>query len=396
MTSVIDLLSPASFAAGHPFDQYSWLRDNDPVHWHDEPDGTGFWAVTRYEDVKSVSRDTAVFSSSPTIMIPDSEGLEIGDHTMMLMMDPPRHTRYRKLVSPRFVRPAALRMREGIERLAAEIVDGVVDRDEFDLVEDVAGLLPSYVIAELIGIPRDDGVALYRLTEAIHAAPESLPEGAALGAVIEMLTYAQRVWEEKTATPGDDLASALVTAEVDGHRLDQIDFQLFFMLLIDAGGDTTRNLVASGMDALLAHPEQRAILTADLDHLPTAIEEMLRWTSPVIYMRRTATANTDVRGQQIKEGEKVVVYYGAANRDPRVFDDPDRFDVTRTPNEHLAFGGGGPHHCLGAHVARVEIEAMFAQLLTRLPDLEKAGDTEWLPSNFISGPKHLPVCRKRS
>lgn len=396
MTSVIDLLSPASFAAGHPFDQYSWLRDNDPVHWHDEPDGTGFWAVTRYDDVKSVSRDTAVFSSSPTIMIPDSEGLEIGDHTMMLMMDPPRHTRYRKLVSPRFVRPAALRMREGIERLAAEIVDGVVGRDEFDLVEDVAGLLPSYVIAELIGIPRDDGVALYRLTEAIHAAPESLPEGAALGAVIEMLTYAQRVWEEKTAKPGDDLASALVTAEVDGHRLDQIDFQLFFMLLIDAGGDTTRNLVASGMDALLAHPEQRAILTADLDHLPTAIEEMLRWTSPVIYMRRTATANTDVRGQQIKEGEKVVVYYGAANRDPRVFDDPDRFDVTRTPNEHLAFGGGGPHHCLGAHVARVEIEAMFAQLLTRLPDLEKAGDTEWLPSNFISGPKHLPVCRKRS
>ncbi|HET6911381.1 MAG TPA: cytochrome P450, partial [Mycobacteriales bacterium] len=200
MTSAVDLLSPASFAAGHPFDQYSWLRDNDPVHWHDEPGGTGFWAVTRYDDVKAVSRDTAVFSSSPTIMIPHSEGLEIGDHTMMLMMDPPRHTRYRKLVSPRFVRPAALRMREGIERLATEIVDGVVDRDEFDLVEDVAGLLPSYVIAELIGIPRDDGVALYRLTEAIHAAPESLPEGAALGAVIEMLTYAQRVWEEKTAT----------------------------------------------------------------------------------------------------------------------------------------------------------------------------------------------------
>lgn len=396
MTSVVDLLSPASFAAGHPFDQYTWLRDNDPVHWHDEPDGVGFWVVTRYEDVKSVSRDTAVFSSSPTIMIPDSEGIEVGDYTMMLTMDPPRHTRYRKLVSPRFVRPAALRMRAGIERLAAEIVDGVADRDEFDLVEDVAGLLPSYVIAELIGMPRQDGVELYRLTEAIHAAPESQPEGAALAAVIEMFTYAQQVWEDKRSNPGDDLASALVTAEVDGHRLDQLDFQLFFLLLVDAGGDTTRNLVASGMDALLAHPDQRAILTDDLNRLPTAIEEMLRWTSPVIYMRRTATANTEVRGQQIKEGEKVVVYYGAANRDPRIFDDPDRFDVTRTPNEHLAFGGGGPHHCLGAHVARVEIEAMFAQLLTRLPDLEKAGDTEWLPSNFISGPKHLPVRRKRS
>jgi len=393
MAAVIDLLSPSSFAGGHPFDQYAWLRDNEPVHWHAEPDGPGFWAVTRYDDVKFVSRDTAVFSSYPTIMIPDADGIDVGDHTMMLTMDPPRHTRYRKLVAPRFVRPAAARMRDQIERLAAEIVDGVVDRDEFDLVEDVAGLLPSYVIAELIGIPRQDGVELYRLTEAIHAAPESQPEGAALAAVLQMFNYAHGVWEQKRANPGDDLASALVTAEVDGQRLDEIDFNLFFLLLVDAGGDTTRNLVASGMDALLSHPEQRARLAADLSGLPVAIEEMLRWTSPVIYMRRTATADTDLHSQRIEAGQKVVVYYAAANRDPRFFDDPDRFDVTRTPNDHLAFGGGGPHLCLGAHVARIEIEAMFAQLLTRLPDLEKAGDTEWLPSNFISGPKHLPVRR---
>jgi cytochrome P450 len=389
----IDLYSPASFAGGHPVEQYAWLLDNDPVHWHPEPDGPGFWAVTRHEDVRHVSRSAAVFSSEPSIMIPDGADFALGDHTMMLTMDPPRHTRYRKLVSPRFLRSAAGRMRPQIERLAALIVDGVVDRDEFDLVEDVAGLLPSYVIAELLGIPRQDGVELYKLTETIHAAPESQPAGAALGAVLEMFNYAHSVWEEKRKSPGDDLASLLASAVVDDHDLDEIDFNLFFLLLVDAGGDTTRNLVAGGMNALVDHADQRALLAADLDGLPVAIEEMLRWTSPVIYMRRTATTDTELGGQRIEAGQKVVMYYGAANRDPRAFDEPGLFDIGRTPNDHVAFGGGGPHFCLGSHVARVEIEAMFRQLLTRLPDLERAADTEWLPSTFISGPKHLHVRR---
>jgi cytochrome P450 len=392
MSGVIDLLSPSSYARGHPTDQYAWLRDNDPVHWHEEPAGPGFWAVTRHEDVKAVGRNAALFSSRPTIMI-DDRSADVSDHAMMLTMDPPRHTQYRKLVSPRFLRSAASRMRPGIERLAAEIVDGVADRDDFDLVDDVAGLLPSYVIAEMLGIPRQDGVKLYRLTETLHADPASQPEGAGLAAVLEMFSYANGVWQEKRAHPGDDLASALVTAEVDGHRLDEIDFNLFFLLLIDAGGDTTRNLVAGGMEALFSRPDERERLTADLGLLPTAIEEMLRWTSPVIYMRRTATADTELGGQQIEAGHKVVMYYGAANRDPMAFDEPERFDITRMPNDHLAFGGGGPHFCLGSHVARVEIDAMFRQLLTRLPDLQKIGETEWLPSTFISGPKHIRVCR---
>jgi cytochrome P450 len=393
MSVAIDLCSPASFAAGHPVEQYAWLLENDPVHWHPEPDGPGFWAVTRHEDVRHVSRNAAVFSSQPSIMIPDGADFALGDHTMMLTMDPPRHTSYRKLVSPRFLRSAARRMRPQIERLAALIVDGVAERDQFDLVEDVAGLLPSYVIAELLGIPRQDGVELYKLTETIHAAPESQPAGAALGAVLEMFNYAHGVWEEKRKNPGDDLASLLATAVVDDHDLDEIDFNLFFLLLVDAGGDTTRNLVAGGMNALFDHPDQRARLAADLDRLPMAIEERLRWTSPVIYMRRTATTATELGGQSIQAGQKVVMYYGAANRDPRAFDEPERFDIGRSPNEHVAFGGGGPHFCLGSHVARVEIEAMFRQLLTRLPDLERAGDTEWLPSTFISGPKHLQVRR---
>jgi cytochrome P450 len=393
MTAGIDLVSPSSFARGHPLDQYAWLRDNDPVHWHEEPAGPGFWALTRHEEVKAVGRNAALFSSCPTIMIDDGSATDLGDHAMMLTMDPPRHTQYRKLVSPRFLRSAAGRMRPEIERLAADIVDGVADRDEFDLVEDVAGLLPSYVIAEMLGIPRQDGVELYRLTEALHADPASVPAGAGMAAVIEMFGYASKVWHEKRARPGNDLASVLVSSDVDGHVLDEIDFNLFFLLLVDAGGDTTRNLVAGGMDALFQHPDAWQRLTADPGLLGTAIEEMLRWTSPVIYMRRTATADTELGGRRIKAGQKVVMYYGAANRDPRAFDQPDRLDITRTPNDHLAFGGGGPHFCLGSHVARVEIEAMFRQLLARLPDLQKIGETEWQSSTFISGPKHIRVGR---
>ena len=185
----------------------------------------------------------------------------------------------------------------------------------------------------------------------------------------------------------------VVAADVDGHRLDEIDFNLFFLLLVDAGGDTTRNLVAGGMDALFAHPGERERLTAEPGLLGTALEEMLRWTSPVIYMRRTATADTELGGQPIEAGQKVVMYYGAANRDPSAFAEPERFDITRMPNDHLAFGGGGPHFCLGSQVARVEIDAMFRQLLTRLPDLQKIGETVWLPSTFISGPKHIRVRR---
>jgi len=396
MSGVIDLVSPSSYAHGHPTDQYSWLRDTDPVHWHEERTGPGFWAVTRHEDVKAVGRNAALFSSCPTIMIDDGSATDLGDHTMMLTMDPPRHTQYRKLVAPRFLRSAAGRLRPRIDRLAAEIVDGVAARDEFDLVEDVAGLLPSYVIAEMLGIPRQDGVELYRLTEALHADPASLPEGAGMAAVVEMFNYANGVWNDKRAHPGDDLASVLVTADVDGHRLDELDFNLFFLLLIDAGGDTTRNVVAGGMDALFKHPGERERLTADLRLLPAAIEEMLRWTSPVIYMRRTATADTELGGRRIGAGQKVVMYYGAANRDPCAFDDPERFDITRMPNDHLAFGGGGPHFCLGSHVARIEIDAMFRQLLAKLPDLQKIGETEWQPSTFISGPRHIRVRRGRS
>jgi cytochrome P450 len=318
----IALLSPASFAAGQPHDQFAWLREHDPVHWHDEPDGgPGFWAVTRYRDVKAVGRDAATFSSKAGIMIPDNEGgIDVAGHEMMISADPPVHTGLRKLVAPEFIPRAAKAMRPRIEALASLIVDGVLGRGECDLVTDIAGLMPSYVIADMLGIPLEDGVDLYGLTEKIHAAPESQEAGAAMGAVLQMFNYAREVWEQKRAEPADDLATLIATAAVDDHDLDLIDFNLFFLLLIDAGGDTTRNLVAGGMDALFAHPEQLAWLRADLDsRLASAIEELLRWVSPVVYMRRTALADTTLEGAPIVAGQKVVMYYGSANRDPDAF-----------------------------------------------------------------------------
>jgi cytochrome P450 len=209
---------------------------------------------------------------------------------------------------------------------------------------------------------------------------------------MKMFQYAQGVIAEKRARPREDLATKLLQAEVDGRRFDDIDFQLFFMLLVDAGGDTTRNLVGGGMLTLFEHPAEREKLAANLDELlPSAVEEMLRWVSPVVYMRRTATRDTEIGGRKIRAGQKVVMYYGAANRDASVFSAPERFDVTRDPNPHVAFGGGGAHFCLGAHIARIEIEAMLREIFTRLPDIEPTGPAEWLPSTFISGPKHLPV-----
>ncbi len=391
-TVTIDLLSPASFADGQPHEQFRWLREHSPVYRHLEPDGPGFWAVTRYDDVRSVGRDPEHFSSAPSILIPDLAGVDFGDHQMMITADPPRHTRLRRIINSQFTPRAAERLRARIEELAAQIIDAVIERGECDAVTDIAGEMPSFVIADLLGIPLDDGRRLYHLTETIHAAPDSVPPGAGMSAIIEMFNYAHQVAEEKRRQPRDDLASRILEAEVDGQRLDDIDFNLFFLLLIDAGGDTTRNLVGGGLLALFDHPDERRRLQDDLDGLlPSAVDEMLRWVSPVIYMRRTATRDFELAGRPIAAGDKVVMYYGSANRDERAFVEPDRFDVDRQPNEHIAFGGGGPHFCLGAHIARVETQALLRELLTRMPDIAPSGPAEWLVSNFISGPRSLPV-----
>ena len=391
----IDLLSPESFAHGHPFAQYSWLRENAPVFRHEEKDGgQGFWAVTRYQEVWAVDRDFQNYSSEPTIMISDpaaEAAQSFGGYKMMLMMDPPQHTAYRKLIRSEFTQPVSADRTPRMKALAKQIVDEVIEAGECDFVGQIAGEMPSYVIAELLGIPLDDGRELYKLTEAIHAAPESQEPDAGGMAVLKMFEYGRRVIDEKRARPKDDLATKLLMAEVDGKKLDDIEFLLFFLLLVDAGGDTTRNLLSAGMIALLENPDQLAWLKADLpSRLPGAREELLRYTTPVIYMRRTAKHDTMLGGENIREGDKVVMYFGSANRDPQQFDEPDALDLSRMPNEHIAFGTG-PHGCLGQHIARIEIDAILTEVLTRMRDLEIVGVPLWLPSNFISGPSQMRV-----
>ncbi|MEZ5597417.1 MAG: cytochrome P450 [Pseudomonadales bacterium] len=395
----IDLLSAHTFSQGHPHDQYDWLRENAPLYWHDEPGGRGFWVLSRYEDVAESGRRPDLFSNEPTIMIADPErsgmDLSAGAHKMMLMMDPPQHTLFRKLISREFTQGPAADLRPRIRELAARILDAVLPRGECDFVSAVASELPSYVIAELTGIPLEDGRKLYGLTEIIHSTPESLPPGEQLRAVGEMFAYAERVYHEKLANPGSDLASQIVHASVDARRLDLVDFQLFFMLLIDAGGDTTRNLVAGGMYQLLKHPDALRELRANPALVPGARDEMLRTVSPVIYMRRTARVDMTLHGRTIRAGDKVVRYFGAANHDPSVFTEPLRFDIHRSPNPQIAFGTG-THVCLGQHIARVEIDCMLEELLTRMHDIELAGEPEWLASNFISGIRSMPVSFRAS
>lgn len=393
-TPHIDLVSPSSFDGGQPHEQFRWLRAHDPVHWHPEPDGPGFWALTRHDDVKAVGGEPETFSSyAGGIMIADADEEALAaPRQMMLYMDPPEHTRYRRLVSTAFTPRAVARWHERIDALATDIVDEVCEAGSCDLATDLAGEMPSALIAELMGIPRDDGRRLYVLTERMHATAESVDDGTRAAAAAEMLGYAQEVATAKRRTPGDDLASTLATARVDGDALTDEEFCWFFLLLINAGGDTTRNLLGGGAQVLFEHPRQRAWLQADLPgRVDAAVEELLRTVSPVVHMRRTATRDTELRGRTIRSGDKVVMFYGSANRDEAVFDDPDRLDLARAPNPHVAFGGGGPHYCLGAHFARAETRAMLAEILGRLPDLEPDGEPEWLASNFICGPTHLPV-----
>ena len=391
----IDLLSPASWADGHPHAQYDWLRENDPVHWHDEPGGRGFWAITRYEDVRQVSRTPQIFSSeSGGVMIPDPDDISLASQRqMMLNMDDPRHLRFRRLVNMPFLPRNIGLLESAVRTLATEIVDDVAEAGRCEFVGDLAGRMPSSLVGKLMGIPTEDALHLYDLTELMHSVAETDEDRARqFAAIFEMLQYAGDTAARKRVEPGDDLMTQLVEAEVDGERLTDEEIRWFFLLLVNAGGDTTRNLLAAGLDLLFQNPSERARLQADLDRLlPTAIEELLRSTSPVAHFRRTATQDTEIAGRPIAVGEKVVVWYGAANFDPTVFVEPTRVDVGRDPNPHLAFGGGGPHLCLGLHLARLEIHAMLREILTRLPDIRPDGEVERMRSNFIAGYHAMPV-----
>jgi cytochrome P450 len=386
-----DLLDAATFANGPPYEALAALRREAPVCWYSHPVAGGFWVITKHADVVAVSRDSQLFSSAHKgyMPAPEVDPIDLEQSRLMLLgMDPPAHTRLRGLVNRGFTPRRVARLEPRIRELCRQIVDAVLPRGECDFVTDIAGELPSYLIAELVGIPLEDGRKLYELTEVMHGA-DNAPEAAQV--IAEMFAYSAGVRGAKRARPGQDLASVLLEAEIDGSRLSDLEFDLFFLLLVNAGGDTTRNLVASGMQALIDHPEQLAALRVDRALLPGAIEEMLRFTTPVVQFQRAATRDTELRGVAIRAGDPLVIFYPSANRDEEVFAEPDRFDIRRDPNPHVAFGGGGSHFCLGASLARLEIRCLFDELLDRVHALELNGPVERLHSWFINGPRRMPV-----
>ncbi|MGH3627581.1 MAG: cytochrome P450, partial [Sciscionella sp.] len=354
----------------------------------------GFWAVTKYHTVKDIESNWKLFSSEPVTTITDDNAVADDEHHHLIFSDPPHHTIHRKFLAPE-LSPVPVRGLKGhIDGLVEGIVDEVIEQGECDLVPDLAGRLASYVTADLLGLPRPEVVRLYDASDRLNNSP-TLKEGPGHAAMTEMFEASQHVWADRRANPRDDMLTRIAHGEIDGCPMDNIQFGVDFLLLVVAGGDTTRNVVAGGMQALFEHPDQYALLKSDPSLTESAVEEMLRWVTPIVYQRRLATADTVLGDRAIPAGTKVVSFYGAANRDPEQFPEPFRFDIRRAPNAHLAFGFG-PHFCLGSHLARLELNAMFRAMPRRMPDLEQAGPTVWMHTEApiaptVIGPKSIPV-----
>jgi cholest-4-en-3-one 26-monooxygenase len=313
---------------------------------------------------------------------------------MMLNMDPPLHTRYRRLVNKGFTPRTVRDLEESIHRAADNIIDQVIEAGSADFVTDLSAELPLQVIAELLGVPQEDRHKMFDWSNRMvgNADPEYQEEASmAENAAMELYAYAADLFSKKRIDPHADLMSVLTGVEVEGERLTDLELELFFLLLTVAGNETTRNLMSGGMHAFFQNPEQWQRLLADRTLLPTAADEMLRFVSPVMNFRRTAMTDLVLSETKVAEGDKVVFYHCSGNRDEDIFENPDVFDIGRDPNPHIAFGGGGPHFCLGANLARMEIRVMFEHLLDRLPDIHQHGDVQRLQSQFINGVKHLPV-----
>ncbi|HWF14718.1 MAG TPA: cytochrome P450 [Acidimicrobiales bacterium] len=392
----VDLSDSRSYVSGVPHAWLAHLRRHDPVHWQDEEGGPGFWAVTRYDDCVTVNRDYEHFSSAARGTMPfEMPEADIEQQAlMMLNMDPPLHTRYRRLVNKGFTPRMVRDLEESIHRSTDAIIDQVVEKGAADFVTDLSAELPLQVIAELLGVPAADRHRMFEWSNRMVGNEDPEYQGQAeeaLVAAMELYAYASQLYGTKRIDPHADLMSVLTTVEVDGEQLSDLELELFFLLLTVAGNETTRNLMSGAMHAFFQNPDQWQRLLADRSLLPTAVDEMLRFVTPVMNFRRTAVHDITLSDTKIAAGDKVVFFHASANRDESVFADPDTFDVGRNPNPHVAFGGGGPHFCLGANLARMEIRVMFEHLLDRLPDIHQDGDMQRLQSQFINGVKHLPV-----
>lgn len=398
----LDLVDPERFARnGYPHALWTKLRAEAPVAKIEAPGFHPFWAITKHADVVRVSSQPRRFSNAYGLtLVPTPAPLGPIRSQMVVMLDPPRHRPVRRLASPRFTPSAVAAHRAEIEGIAAEILDGVATAGatgECDFVERIAAPLPIAVISWMLGVPREDWDLLYRLTNEVIGAsdPEfrregETPEKTARRARKELHIYLERLIEKRRSEPGDDLVSQLVHAELDGkptpHELVLANCELF----VEAGNETTRNAISGGLLAFYEHRDQWERLRDHPELLPAAVEEILRWVSPIIYFIRVATEDCELRGEKIRAGEQLALYYASANRDEDVFEEPFSFRIDRGSRRHLAFGIG-EHVCLGAHLARVELETVFRHLLGRLEEFELSGPVERLSSTVNGGIKHLPL-----
>jgi cytochrome P450 len=386
---------------------FETLRREDPIRFFKEmsleelglPTGPGYWSLTRHADIQEASRTPEVFCSSRgATSIPDLPPQMNEFFGGMINMDDPRHGRQRRIISRGFTPRALGNLEAGVKRRAIVIVDKVIEQGECEFVKDIAAPLPLEIICEMMGIPESQTEMVFRNTNTILGLgdPEFVTEGdnpilKGMQAGSELAALMKEMAADRRANPREDFTTALIHAVGDEEVLTDEELASFFILLVVAGNETTRNAISHGMKALCDDPDERKKWADDFEgHAATAVEEIVRWASPVIFMRRSLTKDYVLSGTQLREGDKVVLWYNSGNRDADVFSEPYRFDITRTPNEHVGFGGPGPHFCLGANLARREIKVMFEQILTRLPDLRITAEPERLRSNFIHGIKRMP------
>ena len=374
----------------------SWKSPSSPKRFPSRR-GPGSWVLSRHAEILEVSKNPQTFSSAQGITLLDQPPEFFEFFSSMIAMDDPRHAQLRKVVSAGFTPRMLGRLEDSVQTIAAEIIDEVGERGSVDFVVDVAAALPLKIVCELMGLPESQYRYVFDNTNVVLGAgdPEYVAEetdilNAIFTAGSNLAGLMHEVIEDKRGGDGTDLTSQLVNADLGDDQLTEADLASFFILLVVAGNETTRNAISWGLKFLTDNPDQRAIWAADFDRVaPTAIEEIVRLASPVTYMRRTATIDTELGGQKIAAGDKVCMFYLSANRDEAIFEDPYHFDVLRDPNPHVGFGGPGPHFCLGAHLARREIMVMFRELFKRLPDIEATGEPSLLSSSFIHGVKHL-------
>ena len=395
----IDLSDHDQFVDGVPYDAFALLRREDPVHWNPEADGgRGFWAVTRYEDIRAVHRNVELFSSEiGGTSLEDLEPEHIEARKSMIDMDPPRHDELRALVNRRFTPKAVGVWEEQVRTVVARVLDEALPKGEFDFVQEISSEIPMQVFAEILGVPQEERREIIEIGDRLlgNADPEYAvePDDAhrhlpfSSPAALDMFAFGRRIADERRHSSRDDLMSDLVAAGLTQQEMD-----VYFVLLATAGNETTRHTISHGLVALDEYPDQRERLRQNFAELgKTATEEMLRWATPVHHFRRTVRVDTELGGRELKSGDKLTTWFVSGNRDDAMFEQPDRFDVGRTPNPHMTFGPGGIHHCLGAHLAKMEIRITFDDLLSRGIELELTATPERLRSNFFNGIKRLPV-----